>query len=102
MTLITIDKNLIDRMARDATYTAAFPFLRSRAMERDANKKCKPCERMGKMRAKLGGTEYYMRVLRDFSQLNPSRLAKLKAALRVDQVQLWYPDDQKRLIRKVM
>ena len=73
--MVTIDNTRIDTMAKDPRFVAAFPFLRSRKLERDANKSCSKCGRRNKL---LGGKEHYARTMRDFALLNASKITLLK------------------------
>lgn len=98
--MITIDKKKIDEMAKDARFTSEFPFLRSRRLEKGANKTCSRCPRKNKL---LGGEEHYSRVMRDLAMMNASRISKLRALLgTTDKIQIFYMNDQKKIVRTIL
>ncbi len=94
--MVTIDNKKIDEMAADQRFVAAFPFLRSRKLEKDAQKSCSKCGRRNKL---LGGKEHYARTMRDFAMLNASKITLLKQLLGTDKVQVFYLNDQKKIVR---
>lgn len=97
--MITIDKKRLDSMAANPAIVAEFPFIRSRRLEKGANKTCSRCPRKNKL---LGGEEHYARAMKDIALMNASRIAKLKKLLGDDKIQVFYMNDQQKIVRTVL
>lgn len=97
--MITIDNKKLDSMAEDPAITSEFPFIRSRRLEKGANKTCNRCPRKNKL---LGGKEHYARAMRDIALMNASRITKLKKLLGADKIQVFYMNEQHKIVRTVL